>query len=188
MGTGKTSVARNLADRMGRYTFMDTDAIIEQLMQAPVAKVFEEQGEEEFRDIEARVLNELHSYVKLVVATGGGIVKEKRNWGKLQTGLVVWLDMAIDDIVKRLSSNEEEVSKRPLLQGGDVAAKLQAIFDERKAMYEQADVRVHVSPDDSVDAVVLSSVSELQKFIDSNPPKWQQWKDSAKASGINWVN
>jgi hypothetical protein len=52
----------------------------------------------------------------------------------------------------------------------------------------QADVRVHVSAEDSVDDVVLSTVTQLHAFIDSNPPKWQQWKDSAKASGINWVN
>jgi hypothetical protein len=52
----------------------------------------------------------------------------------------------------------------------------------------QADVRVQVSADDSIDAVVYASVTALQEFIDSNPPKWQQWKDSAKASGISWVN
>lgn len=188
MGTGKTAVARRLADKLGRYSFLDTDEIIEQLLQAPISKVFEEDGEEAFRSVEAQVLSEVHTYIKMVVSTGGGIVKDKLNWGKLQTGLVVWLDMNVEDIVKRLSSDPEQISKRPLLQGGDAVDKMKKIFEERKELYEQADVRVPVGPEDTIDDVVLRTVDTLHTFIESNPPKWQTWKDSAKASGISWIN
>lgn len=61
-----------------------------------------------------------------------------QNWGKLQQGLVVWLDLPVGDIVDRLSGNPEEVAKRPLLQGGEgVKERLQALYDERQAMYQQ---------------------------------------------------
>jgi shikimate kinase len=65
----------------------------------------------------------------------------QQNWGKLQTGLVVWLDMAVEDIVARLSKDESEIAKRPLLQGGNAAEKLAAIYEERKPMYEQVCVK-----------------------------------------------
>jgi shikimate kinase len=51
--------------------------------------------------------------------------------------MVVWLDMAVDDIVQRLQGSEEEVAKRPLLRGDDVSARLHGIYEDRKAMYEQ---------------------------------------------------
>ena len=54
----------------------------------------------------------------------------------------MWLDMAVDDIVARLSKDASEIAKRPLLQGGDAADKLAAIYEERKPMYEQVRVCV----------------------------------------------
>ncbi|CAM9723383.1 unnamed protein product, partial [Hapterophycus canaliculatus] len=95
MGTGKSTIARALADVMGRYIFLDTDSIIEELLGASVGEVFATDGEEAFRSVESQVLDQVHSYVKTCVATGGGIVTEKRNWGKMQTGMVVWLDMEV---------------------------------------------------------------------------------------------
>lgn len=190
MGTGKSTIARKLADGLRLYSFLDTDAIIEQLMEAPISEVFAREGEEAFRIMEARVLGEVHSYVKMVIATGGGLVKDPKNWGKLQTGLVVNLNMPIGDIVARLQKNADEVNKRPLLQGhpDDVVQKLTAIHEDRKHMYEQADVVVDISAEDTVDDVVYNVVTSLQNFIDSNPPKWSQWKENAKEQGITWVN
>lgn len=79
-----------------------------------------------------------------------------QNWGKLQTGLVVWLDMEVDDIVARLSKDPEEVAKRPLLQGGDVKEKLTAIYEERKPMYQQASQRLVQRPCRSRIAIELA--------------------------------
>jgi shikimate kinase len=188
MGTGKSTVARGLADVMGRYSFLDTDTIIEELLGAPVSQIFEEDGEEAFRSVEGQVLDQVHSYVKMCVATGGGIVCRQENWGKLQTGLVVWLDMDVEDIVHRLRADEAEVAKRPLLKGGDDAgAKLAAILEDRRSLYELADVHVRIDRDDDVDAAVVSTIEAIQTFIDNNPPKWRQWKEQAKASGMDWV-
>ena len=95
MGTGKSAVARALADVMGRYIFLDTDSIIEELLGASVSEVFATDGEEAFRSVESQVLDQVHSYVKTCVATGGGIVTQKKNWGRLHSGMVVWLDMEV---------------------------------------------------------------------------------------------
>ncbi|CAM9818879.1 unnamed protein product, partial [Chrysoparadoxa australica] len=176
MGSGKSTVANEMAKLMRLYSYIDTDLVIEQLVGMSMHELFEAEGEEAMRDVEMQVLDQVHSYVKMVVATGGGIVLKKTNWGKLQTGLVIWLDMPVADIAERLSKNQEELDKRPLLRG-DAAANLQKIFDERKELYGAADVRVPVSPGDSVEEVVLAVVAGLEDFIASNPPKWQQWKE-----------
>lgn len=59
MGTGKSTVARSLANVMGRYIFLDTDSIIEELLTASVGEVFETDGEEAFRSVESQVLDQV---------------------------------------------------------------------------------------------------------------------------------
>lgn len=59
MGTGKSTVARSLADVMGRYIFLDTDTIIEELLGTTVGKVFDTDGEEAFRSVESQVLDQV---------------------------------------------------------------------------------------------------------------------------------
>lgn len=63
MGTGKSTVARSLADVMGRYIFLDTDSIIEELLGASVGEVFATDGEEAFRSVESQVLDQVGLYV-----------------------------------------------------------------------------------------------------------------------------
>lgn len=59
MGTGKSTVARALAKIMGRYIFLDTDSIIEELLGATVGEVFDKDGEEAFRSVESQVLDQV---------------------------------------------------------------------------------------------------------------------------------
>ncbi|CAM9404928.1 unnamed protein product [Phaeothamnion confervicola] len=187
MGTGKSAVGRNLADVIGRYGFIDTDEVIEQLLGCPVHQVFAEDGEEAFRSVEAQVLDQVHSFVKLVIATGGGVVMRQQNWSKLHTGLVVWLDVPVDDVVARLSKDPEQVRRRPLLSGADPRAALEALLEQRRHMYEAADVRVVISAREDVQDVVLKVVEHLHDYVDSNPPRHQAWKEEAKTAGADWL-
>lgn len=66
MGTGKSTVARAVADVMGRYIFLDTDTIIEELLGASVGEVFATDGEEAFRSVESQVLDQVSPDVSLV--------------------------------------------------------------------------------------------------------------------------
>ena len=61
-----------------------------------VAKIFADEGEEAFRDVEAAVLNEVASYARMVISTGGGAVMRRTNWGHLRNGVVVFLDAPIE--------------------------------------------------------------------------------------------
>eukprot|EP00904_Undaria_pinnatifida_P007474 jgi/Undpi1/3857/HiC_scaffold_16.g07226.m2 len=174
MGTGKSTIARSLADVMGRYIFLDTDSIIEELLGASVGEVFATDGEEAFRSVESQVLDQVHSYVKTCIATGGGIVTEAKNWGRMQTGVVVWLDMESKDILDRLMKDPEQVAKRPLLAGDDPKASLDAIMEKRRSQYAQADVTVQLEAGDNVEEATLNVINSVLAFIDSNPPKWRR--------------
>ena len=131
------------------------------------------------------MLSQVHSFVRCVVSTGGGIVLRPQNWGKMQTGIVVWLDAPLDVLCARLAK-EDETSKRPLLDadGGEDARreKLEGILAERRALYEQADVTVTIDAADDAADVAKALVEQVIGFIDANPPKAQEWKRKADAA------
>ena len=60
-----------------------------------MAQIFDQDGEEGFRDVEAAVLNEVASYARVVVSTGGGVVSRPQNWGHLRNGIVVYLQAPV---------------------------------------------------------------------------------------------
>lgn len=183
MGSGKTSVGDSLARRMGTYNFLDTDAILERATGMSIPQIFEEEGEESFREAEAQVLDSVHAHVRCVISTGGGLVMRNLNWSKLQTGLVVYLKVDPDTIMKRIEGTD-----RPLLQTDDPLETLKKLTEERKERYEQADVMVEVTSDMTVPMVADKCIRALHDFIDDNPPAWKQAKAKAQADGLDWVN
>lgn len=138
MGAGKTTVGRELAGQLG-YRFLDTDSSIEAVTQQSIPEIFVQQGEDVFRDIESQVLQELSQYPRMVIATGGGIVLRKSNWGDLRNGIVVWLDVPAHILVERLRADE---TPRPLLETADPVATLTDLLEQRRSRYALADVCV----------------------------------------------
>ncbi|MFW6296706.1 MAG: shikimate kinase, partial [Halothece sp.] len=104
MGSGKTTIGQRLAQKL-EYRFFDTDVLIEQVTKQTINDLFATEGEEGFRAIETQVLQQIASYTRSVIATGGGIILRRTNWGHLQQGLIVWLDPPIDLIVERLETD-----------------------------------------------------------------------------------
>ena len=148
MGSGKTSTGRPLAKRLG-YGFVDADAVIEQVAGCAIPEIFERDGEDGFRSIESQVLNAISQRHSLVVATGGGVVTKPENWGQLHSGIVVWLDVDRAQLIERL---RDDATQRPLLQQPDPEAALDALLQERRPLYDEADLTV-VIKDESADAV-----------------------------------
>ncbi|KAL7548300.1 hypothetical protein ACHAWF_011588 [Thalassiosira exigua] len=183
MGSGKSAVGDALARRMGTYNFLDTDAILERATGMTIPQIFEGEGEEAFREAEAQVLDSVHAHVRCVISTGGGAVLRNQNWSKLQTGLVVYLKVDPEVIMKRIEGTD-----RPLLQTDDPLGTLRRLTEERKERYEQADVTVEVTADMDATAVADRCVRTLHDFIDDNPPAWKEAKAKAQADGLDWVN
>lgn len=167
MGSGKSSVARYLAKQLG-FRFLDTDDLIVLAAKKDIPTIFENDGENAFRDLESAVLDQVQAFIGCCVATGGGIVMRKQNWGKLQTGIVVWLDVPVDVLVQRLEGDRS----RPLLEEAEsLRERIESILNARRTMYQQADVTVTVSVDDAIDDVGAEVVRKLNNFIKENPPR-----------------
>lgn len=167
---------------MGSYNFLDTDQIIERVTGMSIPEIFDAEGEEGFRKVETQVLDSVHSYVRCVVSTGGGLVTKMENWSKLQSGIVVWVDVDPEVIFKRIEGTD-----RPLLQCNDPLRKLKDLLEERKDKYSQADLTVKVTEDMDPDAVADKLVRDMHDFIDENPPAWKLAKQKAQAEGLDWV-
>ena len=141
MGSGKTSTGRPLAERLG-YGFVDADAVIEQAAGCSIPEIFDRDGEAGFRSLESQVLSAISQRHSLVVATGGGVVTQPENWGLLHSGIVIWLDVVPDQLLQRLNADSTE---RPLLQTADPEAALNALLNERRPLYAEADLTVVIN-------------------------------------------
>jgi len=156
MGCGKSTIGPLLATQLG-YNFLDTDTTIEKLVSQSIAELFQTVGEPEFRKIETQVLAEVSAYVRLIVATGGGIAIEPENWNHLHQGLVIWLDPSVDLLVERLQGD----TTRPLLATDeDLQTKLARIRSERRHRYAEADLHIsidrHLAPEEIVDRILTA--------------------------------
>jgi shikimate kinase len=167
---------------MGTYNFLDTDDIIEKATSMTIPEIFKSEGEEGFRQVEGQILDSVHPYIRCVISTGGGIVCRTENWSKLQTGIVVWLDVDPEVIMKRIEGTD-----RPLLQDTDPLQKLKDLLKERKGKYSQADVKIEITEDMDQEEVADEIFRTLHDFIDNNPPAWKLAKEKAKAEGLDWV-
>jgi shikimate kinase len=170
---------------MGSYTFLDTDEIIEKAVDMTITEIFEKEGEDVFRDVESQVLNTVYAYIRCVISTGGGIVCKRDNWSKLQSGIVVWLDVDPTIIVQRIEGN----TNRPLLLNTDNRLQtIQNLLEQRQSMYMNADVRVQVTDiNETEDSVADRVVKDIHDYSDDHPPAWKQAKVKAQAEGLDWV-
>ena len=163
MGSGKTSTGRPLAERLG-YGFVDADAVIEQAAGCTIPEIFERDGEAGFRELETQVMSAICQRHSLVVATGGGVVTQRKNWGLLHSGIVIWLDVMRDQLLTRLRADATE---RPLLQTPDPEAALDDLLAQRKPLYAEADLTVVIDQEDP--ATVADGILQLLPGLLKDP-------------------
>jgi shikimate kinase len=154
MGSGKTTVARVVAERLGRDV-IDTDALIEDATGRTVREIFADDGEDAFRSIETAALRDaLARPAPAVIAAAGGVVLRDENRAALRdaNARVVWLCATPAALVERVSSG----AHRPLLDD-DPAGTLQRMYDDRHELYREV-----------ADAIVLvdhRSVAEVVEAV-----------------------
>ncbi len=139
MGAGKSSVGRQVASVL-RFTFLDTDHVIEARAGKPIKAIFEQDGEPAFRELESRVVAELTQRHKTVISTGGGLPMGPGNLDSLKThSLVVCLWASPEKLFERVEGH----SHRPLLNEPDPMTKIRSLLEIREPYYRQADVLVN---------------------------------------------
>ena len=139
MGSGKSTIGNIIAKRL-RRDFQDSDHFIEKRTGVDIARIFDIEGEQGFRDRESSALNELLSENNRVIATGGGSVLRLENQQLLkQKGYIVFLDTTVNQQMQRLRRDK----KRPLLQTRNPRERLESILAERRPIYlDLADLAV----------------------------------------------
>ena len=163
MGSGKSQTGPNLA-KMINYAFVDTDDVIEKATKVSISKIFESEGENAFRDLEKQVLKEISQHHSLVIATGGGLVTLPENWGVLHQGIVIWLDLDLKRSLKRLESDEK---KRPLLFERNLSRTFSQLYESRKPIYSESDLRIEV--EDQTPFEVATMIAECLPSILIDP-------------------
>lgn len=149
MGVGKTSVGTQLAEDLG-YAFVDTDTLIEADQKMPITAIFAKLGEPYFRDVEAKIIQEVMGRENQVVSTGGGaVIRDMNRAAFKKAGFVVCLTARPEVIFARIKHE----THRPLLQTPDPMAKIKELLDSRAKFYAQADVVIDTS-ERSVGAVI----------------------------------
>jgi len=146
MGSGKTTVGKRLASRLGRH-FVDADQALEEIADRAISEIFEQDGEEAFRDLEEDTFEELLEHHEPgVIAGGGGLVLRPANRARLRQPEVTVVHLEADPAF--LASRVAGRTHRPLLQGAESArAVLERLHATRAALYaEVADLTVPVEP------------------------------------------
>ncbi len=157
MGSGKSSIGRRLAARLG-VRFVDADSEIEEAAGMTIAEIFERHGEPYFRAGEARVIARLLEQGPQVLATGGGAFMNEDTRALIRAKAVsVWLKAELDVLMKRIKRRGD----RPLLKTDDPAATLTALIAERYPVYAEADLTV-ASRDVPHESIVEEIVAALR--------------------------
>lgn len=136
MGTGKSSVGRLVAEQL-HFEFLDTDELIETRAGRSIAEIFAQNGEPAFRELEHRLVAELATRTRTVIATGGGLPVNPANLDSLQQhALVICLWASPEKVFERVHNQ----THRPLLHEPDPQAKIRSLLAARAPFYRQADV------------------------------------------------
>jgi shikimate kinase len=149
MGSGKTTIGRQLAKKLG-WKFIDLDKEIEQGEKRQVAEIFRENGEPYFRSLEKRYLRQASYSNRAVIALGGGTYIDDQNRALADmTGLTVWLKVSFARLADRVKMD----GSRPKFDNRDEAERL---YQDREPHYALA--RVHVSTDEGSPETVVDEI------------------------------
>ncbi|KPH81052.1 shikimate kinase [Bosea vaviloviae] len=167
MGSGKSSVGKRLAARLG-LPFVDADTEIETAAGMTIPEIFAQRGETEFRNGERRVISRiLVTRAPLVLATGGGAYMNAETRARIaDLGISIWLKAEPDVLMRRVRKR----SNRPLLQTADPEATLRAMLTEREPVYALSDLTL-VSRDEPHEVVVTAAIAALDRHLRDTPDR-----------------
>ena len=165
MGTGKTAVGEQLAQKLG-CLFLDTDAMVEVATGKSILEIFEKQGEAAFREHEKKMLKKALENEKIVISTGGGAVMDDENRILMkEKGFVIALSASPEVILERVS----QVDNRPMLKFEDKEEKknqqekldkIKNLLSKRSPFYREANKIV-----DTTSKKIEETVSEILKLL-----------------------
>jgi shikimate kinase len=134
---GKTTVGRALAERL-RWTFRDTDEIIQRNSGRTIRAIFTEEGEAAFRDLEAEAVQSACAGRHQVISVGGGAILRAANRQVLRaSGVVIWLTARPEEIHRRMNADHSTSVNRPALTHMDDLSEIEHVLAERTPLYAE---------------------------------------------------
>ena len=164
MGTGKTVIGKMLAKSLNRI-FFDIDENIEKHYHMTIYDIFQQYGENKFREIEHEEIKKIDVKSNYIIATGGGAFTFERNYNILnQIGLTVWLNATQKTIVSRLKKN---INNRPLLKNVEIDKYVSNLLLKRNPMYSKAHLSV-VSKNESKIEMTNRILIKIKNYLVDN--------------------
>jgi shikimate kinase len=159
-GTGKSTIAQVLAERLG-YDWIDADDEIERRAGKAIAQIFADDGEPAFRTMEAEVVEELCRWRRSVVALGGGAMMNESNRTAVRlAGIVIWLTASVETIAARLADDDSTGSRRPNLTASGGLSEIETVLATREPIY-RACATFEVDTEDKTPAEVADEIAAL---------------------------
>jgi shikimate kinase len=156
-GCGKSTVGPILAERLG-WSYVDADARLEERAGKSIARIFAEDGEPAFRDLESKNLAELALQSNHVIATGGGVVLRESNRDLIRnSGLAVWLVAPAELVWERIRKDPSTSVRRPNLTASGGLLEVKELLAQREPLYQataHAAFPADRSPEWLADAIV----------------------------------
>lgn len=146
--SGKSTFGRLAAEKLN-YTFLDLDSLIEQNNKSTIPQIFQEKGEDFFRELEKKALQTTFNLDKTIIATGGGTPCFFDNLEQMkQNGIVCFLNVEIETLAKRtFEAQKIQQNNRPLFKDATSFEELYKMinqkWEERKEFYQQAHFEVN---------------------------------------------
>jgi len=136
MGSGKSTIGKILANKLN-YNFIDVDKVIEIEAKKTIKKIFEEDGEEFFRDLEEKITINILNNKKSIISLGGGAIISKNIRNSInKKSYIIYLKVDVDILVKRLQNSKT----RPLIYKKNLKKELINLINKREIYYQKADL------------------------------------------------
>jgi shikimate kinase len=158
MGTGKTTIATILANRLD-MRYLSTDDMIEKKEKRTINEIFTDSGEDYFRNVESAVVREASSMANVVIDAGGGVVIREENLTNFRSnGIVICLTAGEEVILERT----KKYKHRPLLNVEDPKRKIRDLLAKRAPFYAKADHCI-----DTGKLTIRQAVDEITKIAEA---------------------
>jgi shikimate kinase len=153
MGTGKSTVGKLAAERLG-LAFVDTDEVIVERAGKPISEIFSQEGEQAFRQLEAKVCLDIGGGSGQVIALGGGaLLNAKVREDLVARNLVICLTCDLDEIARRVADASGNDPSRPLFVRDRVASLLASRAEHYAGLPHHIDT-THLSPQQAAEEVI----------------------------------